>query len=222
MIQLLGATCRVQVVTGAGVLEELAASRRPVIFSFWHNRVLFCAYTLYRRLLRKGYPITILVSHSGDGALGARLAELWRARVVRGSSSRGGSAGLRKMYRAVRDGSAAVTIPDGPRGPLYRVQPGAVVLAQMAQVPILPLAFSADRYWAIRSWDRLIVPKPFARIRLAVGEPLEIPRELTEGDLEAQKHRLEETLNQLVQQVEATPGQNPDGKGPHDGSSGGS
>lgn len=190
-------------VAGGGVLEELAASRRPVVFSFWHNRVLFCSYTLYRRLLRKGYPITVLVSHSGDGALGARLAELWGAQVVRGSTSRGGSIGLRKMYRAVRGGSAAVTIPDGPRGPLYRVQPGAVVLAQMTQVPILPMAFSADRYWAIRSWDRLIVPKPFARIRLAVGEPMEIPRELSESDLEAQKHRLEETLNELVRRVEA-------------------
>jgi lysophospholipid acyltransferase (LPLAT)-like uncharacterized protein len=122
------------------------------------------------------------------------------------------------MYRAVRDGSAAVTIPDGPRGPLYRVQPGAVVLAQMAQVPILPLAFSADRYWAIKSWDRLIVPKPFARVRLAVGEPLEIPRELSESDLEAHKQRLEEALNQLVQQVEAAPRPNRIGANPNGGS----
>jgi lysophospholipid acyltransferase (LPLAT)-like uncharacterized protein len=88
----------------------------------------------------------------------------------------------------------------------------------MAQVPILPLAFSADRYWAIKSWDRLIVPKPFARVRLAVGEPLEIPRELSESDLEAHKQRLEEALNQLVQQVEAAPRPNRIGANPNGGS----
>lgn len=207
VIALLGATCRVRFGEGEGRLEELAASGRPVIFAFWHNRVLFLAHTLRRRLLRRGYPIAVLVSHSGDGALGAALARMWGARVVRGSTSRGGSAGLRGMYRAVRDGSAAVTIPDGPRGPIYRCQPGVVALAQMSRTPIVPLAFAAERCWRVRSWDRLIVPKPFTRVHLAVGEALDVGRELSADALAGEQLRVESALNQLVERVETAAGE---------------
>lgn len=204
VVHLLGATVRLEVVRGGERLEALRTDARPVVLSFWHNRAVFCAYFLYRRLLRRGASITILVSQSRDGELGAKLARMWRAGVVRGSASRGGAAGLRKMYRAVnRERTSAITIPDGPRGPLYVAKPGAVVLAQMCGVPILPMAFAADRFWTIRSWDRLIIPKPFARVRFVVGDSLEIPRELTSEDLEAQRLRLEQTLNDLVAEVEA-------------------
>ena len=204
MVHLLGATVRLDVVRGAEQLEVLEKGREPVVLSFWHNRAMFCAYFLYRRLLRHGFPLTILVSQSRDGELGAKLARMWRAGVVRGSASRGGAAGLRKMYRAVsKERASAITIPDGPRGPLYVAKPGAVVLAQMCGVPILPLSFAADRYWTIRSWDRLIIPKPFARVRLVVGDPLEIPRELTAEALEGERQRLERTLNELTAEAEA-------------------
>ena len=73
----------------------------------------------------------------------------------------------------------------------------------MCGVPILPLSFAADRYWTIRSWDRLIIPKPFARVRLVVGDPLEIPRELTAEALEGERQRLERTLNELTAEAEA-------------------
>lgn len=203
VVHLLGATVRLQVVRGEERLDSLKSGTSPAVLSFWHNRAVFCAYFLYRRLLSRGAPITVLVSQSRDGELGAKLARMWRAGVVRGSASRGGATGLRKMYRAVsREKASAITIPDGPRGPLYVAKPGAVVLAQMCGVSILPMAFAADRYWTIRSWDRLIIPKPFSRVRFVIGDPLEIPRELSSEDLEGQRQRLEQTLTDLVAEAE--------------------
>lgn len=205
VIHFLGATVRLELARGEEHLEALRGGGEPVVLSFWHNRAVFCAYLVYRRLLSRAVPITILVSQSRDGELGAKLARMWRAGVVRGSASRGGAAGLRKLYRVVsRQKASAITIPDGPRGPLYEAKPGAVVLAQMCGVPILPMAFAADRFWTVRSWDRLIIPKPFARVRFVVGDPLEIPRELDAEELEGQRQRLEKTLNDLVAEAEAS------------------
>lgn len=208
VVHVIGATCRVRFVKGAdGVdgaarLAELRKSRAPVVFSFWHNRAMFCAYLLYQKLLRHGFPITILVSLSRDGELGARLARSWKAGVVRGSASRGGTAGLRRLYRVVsREKSSAITIPDGPRGPLYTAKPGAVVLAQMCGVPIQPMAFAAEKFWTVRSWDRLIVPRPFTRIWLNLGAPLDVPKDLPGDALEGQRQRLEDTLNRLVEEA---------------------
>jgi lysophospholipid acyltransferase (LPLAT)-like uncharacterized protein len=203
IIQIIGVSCRVRTLVGEGRLEELRVGGTPVIFSFWHNRSLFLAYLLHRRLLGRGYPITILVSLSRDGELGARLARRWGAEVVRGSASRGGTAGLRQLYRAVRqEGRSAVTIPDGPRGPLYEAKAGAVVLAQMSGAPIQPMAFAAESYWTIKSWDRLIIPKPFSRIWLALGDPLEVSKEMTAETTETERLRLQKALNDLVQRTE--------------------
>ena len=88
-------------------------------------------------------------------------------------------------------------IPDGPRGPRFQAKPGAVVLAQMSEAPIVPMSFAADRYWNLGSWDRMIIPKPFARIRVAVGPPRSIDRGLPADELERERVELERTLNEL-------------------------
>jgi len=203
VVHLICATCRLEVVGGGDPAADLRQAARPVVFSFWHNRAVFISYYIYRTLLRRGFPITVLVSQSRDGELGARLAQMWGAGVVRGSASRGGAAGLRRLYREVaKKRRSAITIPDGPHGPLYKVKPGAVVLAQMSGAPIVPLAYAASSFWTIRSWDRMIIPKPFSTIRLVFGSPLEISRELSPDQLEHERLHLEATLNQLVAQVE--------------------
>lgn len=203
IVQLIGFTCRYRFVSGAEHLQLWRYSGRPAVFSCWHNRVFFCADFLRRRLIREGVPLSILVSHSRDGEMGARLAQAWGAQVVRGSTSRGGSAGLRKIYRSVvKDGVSSVTLPDGPRGPLYEAQGGAVVLAQMCGIPIVPLAFASRRFWRLRSWDRIFVPKPFTRIDVVVGEPLEVPRQLAEGELDVWRLRLQDALNDCARKAD--------------------
>ena len=87
-----------------------------------------------------------------------------------------------------------MTTPDGPRGPEREVQAGTILLARISRAPLLPMSFSAERAWRLRSWDRLIVPKPFSRLHVVIGEPIEVPRELGEGGREAMRSHLETAI----------------------------
>jgi len=110
---------------------------------------------------------------------------------------------MRAMYRAIsREQSAPVITPDGPRGPRHEAKSGTVVLAQMSGVPILPIAYAAKRCWQLRSWDRMVIPKPFSRVSVAVGELLEVPRELDGAGIESHRLRLQDALNDLVRLAE--------------------
>ena len=208
LLALLLATCRVRIGAGAEHLAELMASQRPVIFAFWHNRMVICGELIHRRVIRRGRPVALLTSLSRDGELAARLGLAMGYQVIRGSTSRGGLGSLLRLHRAIRDGSSAATAPDGPRGPAGRCQPGTVMLAKLAGAPIVPLAYAASRRWRLRSWDRLVVPKPFSRAVVTIGEPLEVPADLSDEELATVSTDLQGRLDELVSRAEAslTPG----------------
>jgi len=188
-------------------LRQLARNERPVILCFWHNRIVFFAGLMERELLRRGFRLTMMSSLSKDGQIGAILGTKAGAEVVRGSSSREGSRGLRALYRAAaKQRNSIVILPDGSQGPVYQAKLGAIVLAKMTGCPILPMSYSASRYWTIDSWDRMIFPKPFSRIRLRVGEALEVDREADDGEMERARQKLEDTLNELTRETEAACG----------------
>ena len=200
---LLMATCRVRVGAGEEHLERILASERPVVLAFWHNRMVVCGDLIHRRIIRRGRPVALLASLSRDGELAARMGRARGYRVIRGSTSRGGLAGLLRLHRAVaREGCSAATAPDGPRGPAYECQPGTVMLARLAGVPILPLAYAASRSWRVRSWDRLVVPRPFARAVVAVGAPLEVAADLPDAELARLSATLKRRLDELVRRAE--------------------
>jgi lysophospholipid acyltransferase (LPLAT)-like uncharacterized protein len=113
----------------------------------------------------------VLVSEHKDGELIARMLHAWGFRTIRGSSTRGGGRALLAMIRELGEGSAVVITPDGPRGPAKVFQRGAIVAANRAQMPIVAVGVHVDRAWRLKSWDSLIIPKPFARLRFAYGEP---------------------------------------------------
>jgi lysophospholipid acyltransferase (LPLAT)-like uncharacterized protein len=139
----------------------------PVVFAFWHRSLLACAYRF------RGLDIAILISPSFDGELIARTVERLGFRAIRGSSSRGGAAGLRNMLAAYNEGHRCAFTADGPRGPMFVAKPGAAQLANSVGGPgqatgtwvgcfyALP-----DRAWELRSWDRFMIPKPFSRVVL--------------------------------------------------------
>ena len=102
----------------------------------------------------------------------------------------------------MRAGSSTATAPDGPRGPAHVVQPGTVMLAKLAGAPIVPLAYAASRCWRVRAWDRLVVPKPFARAVVTVGAPIEVPAGTPNDGLAEISAELERSLNELVEQAE--------------------
>jgi lysophospholipid acyltransferase (LPLAT)-like uncharacterized protein len=119
--------------------------------------------------------------------------------VIRGSSSHTGARALRDFYQAlVHEGISPVIAPDGPRGPAWKFKPGALLLAQLSQRPIIPLSYAASRAWKI-SWDRFVIPKIGARVVIAVGEPVYVAKGLDAAALEHLQADMEQRLRQLFE-----------------------
>lgn len=197
LVKVLGLTYRFEVLH-ASRLSALLATAQPVVVVFWHQQTFAAAYFVAEKLHRKGLELVLLASYSRDGELASRLAQLLKIRVIRGSASSGGRVALRALHRSlVKDRLSTILVADGSRGPKFHFKTGALVLSQVAQVPILPLAFAAERAWHLRSWDRMFVPKFRSRVVVAVGELSQIPRRLSEEEKAEHRQRLEELLNQL-------------------------
>jgi lysophospholipid acyltransferase (LPLAT)-like uncharacterized protein len=168
LLRLLHATLRYE-----EILEEGGHADQPgeaSVWCFWH-RCLLPAACFFR-----GRPrTTLLISASFDGELIARTIERMGYETVRGSSSRAGAGGLRALARAVRDGATAVIPGDGPRGPRYLLKPGVTKLARLTELPVNSFYLLPRRAWILRSWDALLVPKPFSRVVMVWGRPIPPP-----------------------------------------------
>ncbi len=198
LVRLLKWTYRIEVVEGAERAESMVRDRQPVVLAGWHESLLLSGSFLLDRFVARRFPLVMLVSHSRDGEILARVVHGLGIGTVRGSTSRGGLSGLRRLYKTLTKERRSVGLaPDGPRGPAKRCQPGALLLAQVAGVELVPLAGAADRAWRLGSWDRMFVPKPFARLAIAVGEPVRVAPGLGSEELEAEGERLAETLDKL-------------------------
>lgn len=199
VIRALARSWRLEVVEGREVLDQVLAEKRPVIFCLWHDRILPACGLLLRRVVPAGTDLTLVSSPSRDGELSARFMAGLGARVVRGSASRRGARALREVYQVVaRHGSSPILIPDGPKGPAYHFKAGVVGLAQLTRAPIFLMGFAASRSWTLGTWDRMLLPKPFARIAVAVAPPREVPRELSEEEAERERALFEARLGELT------------------------
>ncbi len=135
-----------------------------------------------------------MISLSNDGDIGAGIVQRIGWTPVRGSSSKGGLKALKQMIREFRRSRFAGHIVDGPRGPAGTIKPGAISLALAARAAIVPVGFSADRAWFFNSWDRFMLPKPFARIRISFGELIHLNGSEGKTDVEAWRHHLETVM----------------------------
>jgi lysophospholipid acyltransferase (LPLAT)-like uncharacterized protein len=167
LVQALAATWRIHV-RGAEHLHGLRDARRPFVFVLWHSRILPLLFH------HRGEEVVLLISRHRDGEYLANLAERWGYRSVRGSTKRGGEVGLLGVVRALQGGAVVAITPDGPRGPAEQVQPGAVAAAQHAGVALLPIGARPSSAWWLGSWDRMCIPKPFSRIDVVYGPPIEV------------------------------------------------
>ncbi|MCR9245710.1 MAG: lysophospholipid acyltransferase family protein [bacterium] len=164
---------------GAAGLEQLAKPE-PFVAVLWHGR-------LVPPLPVKGHKHRghgVLVSPSDDGKLAGVALRAFGYRVILGSASRGGASALRELGDAVREGTPVVITPDGPRGPRHCMNSGPAWLARQTGAPMFGLAVAVDRAWRLKSWDRLVIPKPFARIVLHYCDPVRVPAETTDLELE--------------------------------------
>lgn len=168
-------SCRSVGVRGVHHLEALIEDQRSALLCCWHQRLPYCVGWLLAARSR-GLAPGFLVSPSRDGELIAAVVGGLGARVLRGSANRTGARAFRDMYATLKDGVSPIIAADGPHGPACQAKPGTPMLAQMTRAPMLPVSFAADRYWQLGSWDRMIIPKPFARVVMVIGEPLSCER----------------------------------------------
>jgi lysophospholipid acyltransferase (LPLAT)-like uncharacterized protein len=154
--------------------------------------------------IRRGFKACFLISASVDGEVPARIARSWGAEVIRGSANQTGALVLRDMQRMMKNGVAIVTTADGPNGPKYEFKPGAVLMARVGGTPLVPLACAADRAWYLNRWDDFMIPKPFARVVLAVGDPIAVPNNAPMDSLEQYRAGMEEATNRLMERSKQT------------------
>ncbi len=198
-VRALGATLRL---TEAGVesMQALWEDPRPLIYAVWHGRILMVPWLSAR--FERARAVRVLASRSRDGELVARWVARFGMSVVRGSSSRGGAGALRALAAAVRAGHDVAVVPDGPRGPRERLQAGLVVLAAVTGAPVIPLGFAARPARRLHSWDRFLVPLPFARAAVVFGKAATVPRdadrEHARADLERALCEVTEAADRLV------------------------
>ena len=188
--------CRVVRIEGLEHLEAALARAPSLVPCYWHQHQLYCGKLLIEQRAR-GLTPGWLISPSVDGELGAMMVRRFGGAVIRGSSTHTGARALRDYYQAlVRDNVSPVITPDGPRGPRFKVKPGALLLAQMSGRPILPMSYAASHAWRIK-WDRFVIPVPFARIAIAIGPPCYVPRVTDAAGLARLQEQMEEELKRL-------------------------
>lgn len=162
-----------------------------VVICCWHQQ-FFSAIRHFKTYNHLRPPL--MISKSSDGGLIAGIASRTGWDPVRGSSSKGGKDALIEMVEKLRERKIAAHIVDGPRGPAGKVKAGIIRLAQLGDATIFPFSVQADRAWFFNSWDRFMVPKPFAHVCLRFGEPFPVPSLPTPEEFEHVRLRLEETM----------------------------
>ncbi len=169
---------------------------QPVVFVTWHGRLLPLLH-LYRR---RG--LVMLVSQHRDGEYLTRLGQGLGYSAVRGSSTRGGYPALRQLVRHLKSGRSLAITPDGPQGPREQFKPGALQAARITGAPVIPVMAGTGRAWWVEGWDRFLIPKPFARVRVTIGRPWWIAKQSTVTDIERDAEKLEAYMQELKADVD--------------------
>ena len=191
LIKALMLSCRVVKVEGQDrEREAVARSGGGAVYATWHQRMPYHFHYFGARHL------TMMISQSRDGEYAARVAAWLGFTNVRGSSSRGGSEALKELVQRIKDGEIAGMLADGPQGPARVAKIGSVVMAKDAGVPLIGVLWGADRCWIFNSWDRYLVPKPFARVAILYAEPIWIPADAGKDEVEACRRLFEQRLNE--------------------------
>ena len=197
LIKLLTSTYRLEHIIGEENIEPFLGGQAVCAPAYWHQHHIVGS-MLIRRWLARGFKPCFLVSGSVDGDVPERIARAWGAEVIRGSANQSGALALRDQQRMMKSGYSIVTTADGPRGPQHEFKSGTVLMA-----PILPIGCAADRAWYLeKRWDRFMIPKPFARIAVVVGEPVPVPRDIALDALEPVRLNVQQTVMSLMTESE--------------------
>lgn len=193
LLALVGCTLRVNFSFEEGAIQSIDDSElHPGIFPFWHRCVLPSVWIFRRRNL------AVLTSRSRDGEYIARVIRRFGFVPVRGSSSRGGQRGLLELRTLVADRQGVAFTIDGPRGPRYVAKRGPVLLARMTGAPITPFYVAVEKSWVLKTWDAMVIPKPFSRVLIRVAEKIYVPADPDEQALERYQSEMQAALERVT------------------------
>ena len=200
LFRLLAATWRVDW-SGVQALERSVARGEGCIYALWHA----CLPAL--TVTHRDRGVATLISRHRDGELVARIVEKLGYRTARGSTTRGGEGGLKGMIDFAKEGRVLAVTPDGPRGPSEVLKPGVIAIASASGQPIWPIAAAASSTWILASWDRMRIPKPFARVVVAAAGPFSVPRDLSDEGAGRVRAEVEQSLRELTAAVRTRAGE---------------
>ena len=181
-------------------IEDTYLNQNPqkgLLYASWHRGLFFVIYW-YRN-----QSVVSIASASEDGELAAQAAKRFGWITARGSSSRKGRQAYREMEDLVSRGYKGGLVVDAPRGPRFVSKLGIIYLAKRTGLPLIPVIWSADRFWQLNSWDRTIIPKPFSQIvALYADSYIVVPREASREECENYRQKLDNALNAIMYQVD--------------------
>jgi lysophospholipid acyltransferase (LPLAT)-like uncharacterized protein len=195
LLQIWARTLRYEIDDRLGVVGKPV--KENYIGALWHNRLL-----IFPFVLRRFFPNrhgAALISASRDGDLLADAIKRFDFDVVRGSSSRLGASAILQLTDVLASGRDVVITPDGPRGPAYELGPGIIFLAQKSGAPVLPVNMEYSSCWRLKSWDRFILPRPFSKVRVIIGQSHHVRSTSTPDEFETERLRLQDTMMALVE-----------------------
>lgn len=192
MISAIGKTLKYEV-EGWENFEQVEKNGHIPIYSFWHNKIFAGTYYFRNR------GIVVITSQSFDGEYIARFIQRFGYGAVRGSSTRGGVGALIEAIKCMKAGMPAGFTVDGPKGPKYEAKTGPVILAKKTGNPMMPFTVQAAKFWTVKSWDALQIPKPFSRTVVIIGTPIYVDTRASEEEVEAKRQELQNSLIELTE-----------------------
>lgn len=174
----------------------VAGQKNRFIYCFWHEMLLLPAYCYQQT------PTEVLISEHADGELIAQACRHLGLGTIRGSTTRGGAKALRRILKFGGRRNLVIT-PDGPQGPRQVFQPGAIYVASRTGLPIVPVGFAYHRCWRLRSWDRFALPYPGSPAVGVIGQPIEIPPELSRNEVETWRRKMQQEMDEVMMRAES-------------------
>ena len=166
------------------------------IYTFWHCMMLVPAY------VGRNKDLQVLISQHSDGEYIAQVIQRLGYGVIRGSTTRGGMRAVKALVDKTREGLSVVVTPDGPRGPRFVFQAGSIFLAKKTQLPIIHLVIGLSGYLELPSWDKFRIPKPFSRALMMYGNPIHVPANITDEEMEQYRLKVEQIMREMTEEAD--------------------
>ncbi len=179
--------------------HQILKNPRRLIGITWHNRLMYLCPALPKNVLRN---TSAVISASRDGQYLADFISFFGSKALRGSSSRKGANALLGAIKAIESDRNVAFTPDGPRGPMYKIKSGPIMLASKTGGVIVPFVLNSSRCWKLKSWDAFQIPKPFSSITMILGEPINVPPDADEETLEHFRVKAENALLAITRDPE--------------------